>query len=138
MVLERTHRDVERPRQVAVDVDALDFVVERIFAAGLLLNGRGDGPQLAQRVKAVTGELDEALRTIQRMAFRSRGRAEDLDQIVVKLAEVADYVSELAEARNDGAGMKLGEAARSLHHARLALSDARGSLSDSSVPGSGN
>ena len=115
VVLERTHRDVERPPQVTVDVDALDYVLKRIFAAGLLLNGRGDGPQLSQRVKAATGELDEALRAIQRMAFRSRGRMGDLDQLVVRLADATDAMSYLVEARADeGAGHFLDETARHL------------------------
>ena len=125
-MLEQTHRDIDHPPLVAVDVENLEYVVERIFSAGVLLNGRLDGPQLSERVEAVTGELDAALRAIQLMALRTRARSRDLDQLVVTLAEAADDVSELAgEQRHDGPGHYLDEAARHLHRARMCLGEAQ-------------
>ena len=122
-MVERTHRDVDG-LQVAVEVDTLEFVTQRIISAGLLLNGRLDGPQLSKRVEAVTGQLDEAMRAIRLMALHLRSGRRDLDQLVVRLGDVADDVSHLAKVqRDDGPAHFLGEAARHLHRARMALAE---------------
>jgi hypothetical protein len=106
----------------SLDRNLLHFVVQRIFAAGLLLNSRTDGAQLTERVEQAVAELDEALRSIQLMALRSQPKAVDLDQLLVRLIEASDDVARLAEARReDGPGSPLDETARHLHRARMAL-----------------
>jgi hypothetical protein len=113
------------PEHVTMSTHALDDAIRRIYTAGGLLNGLLDGSPLADRVAQAIDELDEALRTIQMMAFRSQSGRPDLDGLLAQVTRATVDISQLAEGRHDGPGALLDEAARYLHRARMALMEAQ-------------
>jgi hypothetical protein len=114
-----------RPGTVEVRKADLDEVIERIFAAGVLLS-----KALASEVDAVAGvegaigELDETVRTIRSMVFAAWEPADDLGALAVHLDKAANEASRLASKPVRDIGVQLRDAAYSVHRAQVAVSEA--------------
>lgn len=124
-----------------------DRVIQRVFTAGMLLNGalHDSTPAAALSIEQAIGELDEVLRDIRAATFTApapaprdpdlRAASADFDVAAASLDEVAAAITRLVAAQLlDGAcTLDLVDAAHSAHRARLAVEEARSARSGRGV-----
>jgi hypothetical protein len=111
-------------RFVSVSIQELDRVMQRIVAAGLLLNGCGWDSVSAPQVTDVLDELDCAVRSIRRLVFEADRDSWDFELLIEHVTHAANEACRLADAR-EHARVHLDEAARSLCRARIDVMEAR-------------